>query len=143
MDRRLAVRTALGFELRSRLKGGRSRSAGQLDVEASLIWENDRVDLGHGVSIDDTFVEEFCRRHRVRRLAVFGSLLDDTFAPGSDVDVLVAFEDDSVPGLLGLSAMELELESELGRRVDLRTYGDLSRYFRDEVQAAAREIYAA
>lgn len=79
----------------------------------------------------------------MRRLAVFGSLLGETFAPSSDIDVLVTFDNDAVPGLVSLSAMELELESELGRRVDLRTYGELSRYFRDQVQATAREIYAA
>jgi predicted nucleotidyltransferase len=39
--------------------------------------------------------------------------------------------------------MELELETLVGRRVDLRTYGDLSRYFRDRVAAEARPIYAA
>jgi len=79
----------------------------------------------------------------VLRLAVFGSLLDDRFHRDSDVDVLVAFEEGFVPGFLGLSAMELELEEEIGRRVDLRTYRDLSRYFRDDVLAASREIYAA
>ncbi len=84
-----------------------------------------------------------CRRNRVRRLAVFGSLLGEKFTIDSDVDILVAFEDGAVPGLLGLSVMELELETELGRRVDLRTARDPSRYFRDEVQASAREIYAA
>ena len=101
------------------------------------------MDLGHGVFLDDEFLEAFCRRHHVRRLAVFGSLLGERFARDSDVDVLVAFEEGLVPGLLGLSAMELELEEKVGRRVDLRTYGDLSRYFRDDVLAGSREIYAA
>lgn len=101
------------------------------------------MDLGHGVVVEEAFLEDFCRRHGVRRLAVFGSLLGDAFADDSDVDVLASFEAGSVPGLLALSAMELELEGALGRRVDLRTYWDLSRYFRDDVRRAAREIYAA
>lgn len=101
------------------------------------------MDLGHGLLIDDCFLKSFCRRHGIRRLAVFGSLLHDGFTPDSDVDVLVEFEPDQIPGLLAVSEMELVLELELGRRVDLRTYHDLSRYFRDSVQAEAREIYAA
>lgn len=101
------------------------------------------VDLGHGLSIADDLLEAFCTRHGVQRLAVFGSVLDDGFTDRSDVDILVAFEQDRTPGLIGLSTMELELESLLGRRVDLRTHGDLSRYFRDDVRARAREIYAA
>ena len=101
------------------------------------------VDLGHGLTADDDMLDAFCRRHGVQRLAVFGSVLDSDFTDDSDVDILVAFDKDQTPGLLGLSAMELELESLLGRRVDLRTYGDLSRYFRDDVRARSREIYAA
>lgn len=53
------------------------------------------------------------------------------------------FEADRVPGLLGLASMEIELEEILGRPVDLRTYGDLSRYFRDQVRASAREVYSS
>lgn len=101
------------------------------------------VHLGHGLIIVDELLQAFCVRHGVQRLAVFGSLLDDDFSDDSDVDILVAFEKDRTPGLIGLSAMELELEGLLGRRVDLRTYSDLSRYFRDDVRAGAREIYAA
>ncbi len=101
------------------------------------------MDLGHGLTIPDDLLETFCRRHAVMRLAVFGSVLADDFSDDSDIDILVTFEEDGTPGLIGLSAMELELESLLGRKVDLRTYGDLSRYFRDDVRASAREIYAA
>jgi len=70
-------------------------------------------------------------------------MLDDDFTAESDVDILIAFKDGHTPGLLGLSSMELELENHLGRRVDLRTYRDLSRYFRDDVHARSRQIYAA
>ena len=86
---------------------------------------------------------EFCRRHRVRRLAFFGSVLRDDFGPESDVDVLVEFHDEARVGLIGLAAMEIELTDLLGRKVDLRTPADLSRYFRDEVLRTARTQYAA
>jgi predicted nucleotidyltransferase len=74
---------------------------------------------------------------------VSGSVLGERFSAGSDVDVLIELEPGRVPGLVALSAMELELEEQFGRKVDLRTYGDLSRYFRDDVRARAKEIYAA
>ena len=85
----------------------------------------------------------FCRRHHIRKLSLFGSVLRDDFGPDSDVDVLVEFEPDHVPGFFGLFDMEEELSSILdGRKVDLRTPQDLSRYFRDEVLASAEVQYA-
>jgi predicted nucleotidyltransferase len=85
----------------------------------------------------------FCRRHRIRKLALFGSVLRDDFGPESDIDVLVEFDADARVGLITLSAMELELGELLGRKVDLRTPADLSRYFRDEVLKTAEIQYAA
>ncbi len=101
------------------------------------------MDLGHGIDVPDDAIASFCAAHHVRRLALFGSVLGDGFDEESDLDVLVEFEPCGTPGLLGDSAMELELEALVGRRVDLRTYSDLSRYFRDRVAAEARPIYAA
>jgi predicted nucleotidyltransferase len=85
----------------------------------------------------------FCRRHRITRLSLFGSVLRDDFREDSDVDVLVEFERGVRVGLLALSAMERELSDIVGRKVDLRTPEDLSRYFRDEVLRVARVQYAA
>ena len=83
-----------------------------------------------------------CRRHRIRKLSLFGSRLKGTARPDSDVDLLVEFEPNAVPGLLGIAAMELELSALLGgRKVDLRTAQDLSRYFRDEVVRTAAVQY--
>lgn len=83
-----------------------------------------------------------CRRHRIRKLSLFGSRLKGTSRPDSDVDLLVEFEPNAVPGLLGIAAMELELSALLGgRKVDLRTAQDLSRYFRDEVVRTAEVQY--
>ena len=73
-------------------------------------------------------IAEFCRRHHIRRLALFGSVLRDDFRPDSDVDVLVEFEPGHVPGLAFFD-MEAELSAILGRKVDLNTPSFLSRYF--------------
>jgi predicted nucleotidyltransferase len=85
-------------------------------------------------------IDEFCRRHHIRRLAFFGSVLRDDFTPSSDVDVLVEFEPGKTPGFAFFS-MEEELSRILGRRVDLNTPNSLSKYFRDEVLAEAEELY--
>ena len=92
--------------------------------------------------VDKQRIATFCRRNRIRRLALFGSVLRDDFAPDSDIDVLVEFEDGHVPGL-AFFAMEQELSEILGRRVDLNTPKFLSRYFRDNVLAEAENQYAA
>jgi uncharacterized protein len=87
-------------------------------------------------------IAEFCQKHHIRRLSLFGSVLSDEFAPESDIDVLVEFEAGQVIGLLRLAGMEIELSEMLGRKVDLRTPEDLSRYFRKEVLDSAEVQYA-
>lgn len=87
-------------------------------------------------------VSEFCRRHHIRRLALFGSVLRNDFGAGSDVDVLVEFEPGHVPGL-DFFAMEGELSGILGRKVDLNTPHFLSRYFREQALAEAEVQYVA
>ena len=94
------------------------------------------------IEIDKERIARFCRRHRIRRLALFGSVLRDDFGPDSDVDVLVEFEDGHVPGL-AFFAMQAELSGILGRKVDLNTMQFLSRHFRDDVLAEAEPQYAA
>lgn len=88
-------------------------------------------------------IADFCREHRIRRLRLFGSVLRDDFRPDSDVDVLVEFESGATVGLITLAALELELGEIIGRRVDLRTPNDLSRYFRQQVLETAAVLYAA
>ena len=85
-------------------------------------------------------IADFCRRHRIRRLAFFGSVLRDDFTPHSDVDVLVEFEPGQTPGF-ALFRMQDELSEVLGRRVDLNTPNSLSKYFREEVLAEAEDLY--
>ena len=77
-------------------------------------------------------IAEFCRRHHIRKLWLFGSVLSPDFRADSDVDVLVEFDADHIPGL-AFFAMEDELSRILCRKVDLNTPECLSRYFRDKV----------
>jgi len=104
---------------------------------------NQPIVSGERLSLSDAQVKAFCVEHHIRSLALFGSVLRDDFGPASDVDVLVEFDAQHVPGLLRLAAMERELSALIGgRRVDIRTLGDLSRHFRDDVRAHAVVQYA-
>jgi predicted nucleotidyltransferase len=85
-------------------------------------------------------IEAFCRRNRIRKLALFGSVLRDDFGTDSDVDVLVEFEPGTRVGLR-FFALEQELSELLGQKVDLNTPGFLSKYFRDQVLAEAEALY--
>lgn len=97
----------------------------------------------HGITFPEQQLAEFCRRHRVRRLSLFGSVLRDDFGPDSDVDVLVEFEEGWPPGMIGFGGMILELSALFGRRVDLRTPFDLSRHLRPDVLRESRTLHAA
>ncbi|EGJ32684.1 MULTISPECIES: nucleotidyltransferase [Moorena] len=94
------------------------------------------------IKIPKEEIEQFCQRHHIRKLSLFGSVLRDDFTPESDLDFLVEFEPGKTPGLFTLASMEIEL-SELveGRKIDLRTPKELSIYFRDRVMAEAMVQY--
>ena len=94
------------------------------------------------IAIPRERVAAFCRRHHIRRLSLFGSVLRSDFRPDSDVDVLVEFEPGYVPGL-AFFGMEEELSQILGRKVDLNTPNFLSPYFRNEALSAAEDQYVA
>ncbi len=96
-----------------------------------------------GIDISRDRIAEFCRRHRIKKLSLFGSILRDDFRSDSDVDVLVEFESGARVGLIRLAGIEIELSELLGRRVDLNTPGFLSRYYRDRVLAEAEVQYDA
>ena len=87
-------------------------------------------------------VAEFCRANGIRKLSIFGSALSSDFRPDSDIYVLVEFEPGRAPGLFRMAGMEMELTRMFGRKVDLRTPGDLSRHFRQQVLDEARVQYA-
>lgn len=95
-----------------------------------------------GIRVPDEKLGEFCRRHGIRKLALFGSVLRDDFKEDSDVDVLVEFE----PGVsvgLGFFSIERELSEMFGRQVDLNTPGFLGKYIRDDVLKEAKVQYDA
>ena len=96
------------------------------------------------LSVPQDKIADFCRRHYIRKLSLFGSTLKGTNRPESDVDLLVEFEPGATPGLLTVAQIEFDLSDLLGgRKVDLRTAGDLSRYFRDEVVRTAEAQFEA
>ena len=94
------------------------------------------------ITIDLEKLSDFCRRHHIRKLALFGSVLREDFKPDSDVDVLVEFEEGHIPGLAFFS-MERELSEILNHKVDLNTPQFLSRYFQEHVLAEAEAQYVA
>ncbi|MDX9973064.1 MAG: nucleotidyltransferase family protein [FCB group bacterium] len=95
------------------------------------------------IGIPEEAIRDFCRKHRIHRLALFGSVLRDDFTPESDVDVLIEFEPDHCVGLITFTGLENELSDILGRRADLNTPNFLSPYFRDEVLKEAETLYVA
>jgi len=102
----------------------------QTPISFSPILEKN---LAH-VTLDRAQLAEFCQKHYIRKLSLFGSILREDFNPDrSDVDFLVEFLPNSTPGFFGLIGMETELTELVGKKVDLRTPKELSRYFRQEV----------
>lgn len=95
---------------------------------------------GVNVTIPKDVIGDFCRRHYIRKLALFGSVLRKDFRPDSDIDILVEFYPGHTPGF-EFFRIESELSVILGRKVDLHTPMSLSRYFRDQVQAEAEWQY--
>lgn len=93
------------------------------------------------LSIDKKDIGKFCKKHHISFLALFGSILTKHFKQTSDIDILVKFEKKYIPHLFQFIDMESELSNLLGRKVDLKTPGDLSPYFRDEVLAQAQQLY--
>jgi uncharacterized protein len=93
-----------------------------------------------GINIPENEIVDFCRKHCIRKLSLFGSVLRDDFTENSDVDVLVEFEPGCAVGLK-FFAIERELSSLLGRKVDLNTEGFLSKYFRDRILNEAETLY--
>lgn len=94
------------------------------------------------IEIPKAEIAEFCRRHNIVRLALFGSVLRDDFTDDSDVDVLVEFHPNHIPGF-AFFEMQRELSRILGRNVDLNTPGFISPYFRDDVFQEAEDQYVA
>ena len=96
------------------------------------------------IPVDPDVLADLCRRNRIHKLSLFGSMLKGTAREDSDIDLLVEFEPDARTTLLDMARIEIELSELLGgRKVDLRTAQDLSRQFRDEVVRTAEPQYVA
>jgi predicted nucleotidyltransferase len=93
------------------------------------------------IALDRAQIAAFCRRNHIRRLSLFGSVLRDDFTPHSDVDFLVEFEPEARVGYFELAGMEMELTELVGRKADLRTPAELSRYFRQDVLDSAEVLF--
>lgn len=95
------------------------------------------------IAVDRERLAQFCRKHRIRELSFFGSVLRDDFGPDSDVDVLVEFDPQAGVTLLDHVRIQRELSELLGRDVDLVTKGSLARWIRDEILASRHLIYVS
>ena len=97
------------------------------------------------IDIPEDEIAAFCRRHHIRRMALFGSVLRDDFTPESDVDVLVEFESDARIGYIGLAGLEIELHQILGRKADLYTFEGIKSsrnwLLRKEILESAEAVY--
>jgi predicted nucleotidyltransferase len=94
------------------------------------------------IPVDRTAIADFCRRHGIRELSLFGSVLRDDFRPNSDVDVLVEFLPGSRIGLFEFCGMIEELETIFGKKVDLMTMSGLHPRIRDKVLASREVLYS-
>lgn len=95
------------------------------------------------IKIDEKRLSKYCSENHIKKLSFFGSVLTDKFNETSDVDALVEFEKDYVPGLLGMNRMERELSALIERKVDLHTKEELSKHFRESVVREAEVKYGA
>lgn len=101
-------------------------------------------EMNGNLNIDKARLEDFCRKHSIRKLSFFGSVLRDDFGPGSDVDVLAEFEPGTVTGFFKLHDVEQELSELLsGRKVDVHTPKGLSPYLRERVLDEAEVMYVS
>lgn len=99
--------------------------------------------MGISISIPEHALAELCKRYRVRRLSLFGSVLREDFSPNSDVDILVEFEPDAEIGFLALSQMARDLSGLLGRTVDLVPRNSIKPILREAILREEKVIYAS
>ncbi|MFO8057908.1 MAG: nucleotidyltransferase family protein [bacterium] len=93
------------------------------------------------INVPQEKIREFCQKHRIRKLAFFGSVLRDDFGPESDVDVLVEFEPEARVGLITLAGIEIELGDLIGRKAEIHTVKGLHPYFKNDVLKEAEVHY--
>lgn len=109
----------------------------EMNTALPVEWRSVRERIG----LSDEIIAEFCERHSIRKLSLFGSVLRDDFRPDSDIDVLVEFEPDKRLTFFDLGDAEQELSDLLGRKVDFLERDLLNEYIRDKVLTSARVVY--
>ncbi len=96
------------------------------------------------IDLPEESITPFCIQNQIKRLALFGSVLRDDFHSDSDIDIIVEFVPGKRVGMLAMARIERELSQLFGgRKVDLRTPAELSRYFREDVMQKAEVCYDA
>lgn len=113
-----------------------------MSVTSCLMKPADAVPAGR-IKVPPEIIANYCRRHHIRKLSLFGSVLRDDFRPESDIDVLVEFEPAHVPDFFDLIGMKEDLMELLGHKVDLKTPNSLSPYFRDRVLRESLPLHDA
>lgn len=88
-------------------------------------------------------ITNFCKKHNIKKMSLFGSVLRNELTSDSDIDILVEFDKNNTPSFFDLYEMEQELSQYFnGRKIDLRTPADLSKYFRKDVLEKAEVLYS-
>ena len=100
------------------------------------------MDLNIKSKLPEEKINNFCKKHNIKKMSLFGSALRDDLTEDSDIDILVEFDKSNIPSFFDLYDIEQELSEFFnGRKVDLRTPNDLSKYFREEVLEEAEVLY--
>ena len=93
------------------------------------------------IKITKRQITDFCKKNHILKFAFFGSVLHNDFRSDSDIDILIEIDKKYPIGYFRMAEMEIELSEMTGRKVDLRTPNELSRYFKDEVLSEAEIQY--
>ena len=98
------------------------------------------------LAINPDAVSGYCRRWKIKDLAIFGSALRPDFRPDSDVDILATFAEDADWSIFDQVQMEAELAEIIGRKVDLVSRRAVERsdnwIRRDAILRTAESLFA-
>lgn len=97
--------------------------------------------INQHISLPREAIADFCQRHHIRKLSLFGSVLRDDFRPDSDIDVLVEFEPDAKISLFNMGGMQMELSELLGRDVDFLTVEFIKPRIRQRILDSSEIVY--
>lgn len=95
------------------------------------------------INFTQKHIHEFCRKNKIKSMALFGSVLRDDFSSNSDLDILVVFEPSARVSFITFGQMNRELSGIFHLQVDLVPQEGLKPAIRDSVLASAVAIYAS